>query len=194
MAPAQPNVYHELQEPNRPTRAVGALAHAFTLTLFVCVVGRPFVLRTIVKVAAVVLPFGAFTGIVITVVLPAATFTEALPETPLPLSVATAATCAGHATPGSANFTFALPLTTAIVPGTLARLPLLHLGEPDDAARARVHRVQIALRPDGDVLADEVGRGGRAEQLAARREPVEAPLRDVRHPEVAVEIDADAGR
>ncbi len=58
-------------------------------------------------------PFGAFTGIVITVVLPAATFTAAFPETPLPLSVATADTCAGQATPGSANFTFATPLTTA---------------------------------------------------------------------------------
>ena len=56
----------------------------------------------------------------ITVVLPAATFTLAFPEIPVPVRLAVASSCAGQATPVSANFTFATPPDTATVPDTEA--------------------------------------------------------------------------
>lgn len=69
----------------RPPRRVlwqACAGYVLTVTRRVCVVGRPFVFRTILKVAGTVLPAAAFTGILITVVFPAATLTAALPETP----------------------------------------------------------------------------------------------------------------
>ena len=66
---------------------------------------------------------------------------------PGPVTVATAPTSAGQATPLSVYAIFAVPPVTVIAPGTFAVAGFdLVLGEPDHLALAE--QVQVALRPE----------------------------------------------
>ena len=177
--------------PARTSRTECSRLCTVTLTDAVCVVGRPFVLSTILNCAV---PLAALDGIESTVDLPAATLTAALPLT-VPLRLAVAETCAGQATPVSVYFSLATALGRRDSAGDRGRARLRAiLGEPNDGVGAAVVRVQVAGRPDRDVLRDQIGDADGAEHLAGRRDQRQVPLRDVRHPQVAVEVDADADR